>query len=50
MQAALASFLAPFLLSSSLLGGLAPGDLSPTTEYQSPVDMVFGCPSPWCPK
>ena len=50
MQAALATFLAPLMLSTSLLGGLAPGNLSSTTEYKSAVDIAFGCPAPWCPK
>lgn len=51
MQAALASFLAPFMLSSSFLGaGISPGDLPQITEYKSPVEIAFGCPSPWCVK
>ena len=50
MQAALASLLTPLMLSSSLLGGLTPGDLPTTTEYKSAVELAFGCPSPWCVK
>ena len=49
MQAALASFLAPLMLSSSIFGaGLTPGELPQTTKYESPVDIAFGCPAPWC--
>lgn len=51
MQAALASLLAPLMLSSSVFGaGLTPGELPKTTEYASPVDIAFGCPGPWCVK
>lgn len=51
MQAALASLLAPLMLSSSIFGaGLTPGELPKTTEYASPVDIAFGCPAPWCVK
>ncbi|MCG7468711.1 hypothetical protein ACLI1L_002303 [Corynebacterium sp. LaCa117] len=51
MQAALASFLAPLMLSSSFFGAdLTPGELPQITEYASPVDIAFGCPAPWCGK
>jgi len=51
MQAALATLLTPFVLSSSIFGaGPVPGELPETTAYASPVDIAFGCPAPWCVK
>ena len=49
MQAALAGFLAPLMLSASLFGAdLTPGDLPQNNKYESSAELVFGCPAPWC--
>lgn len=49
MQTALASILTPLMVSTSLFGAdLTPGDLPQNTKYESSVELVFGCPAPWC--
>ena len=49
MQTALASILTPLMMSTSLFGAdLTPGDLPQNTKYESSVELVFGCPAPWC--
>lgn len=49
MQTALASILTPLMMSASLFGAdLTPGDLPHNTKYESSVELVFGCPAPWC--
>ncbi|WP_200438607.1 hypothetical protein [Corynebacterium macginleyi] len=49
MQTALASVLAPLMLSTSLFGAdRTPGDLPQNTKYKTSAELVFGCPAPWC--